>query len=424
MIVRRHRTRWLRWPVLMGTLTAAAGCAARAPGQSTSQPLTQVEGVRVLRLAGTPRLRGVAQGYHLADDIVTLLSEFISGGGVPGGSAVYEAALIPFSRRMHVSDRYKQELEGIMEGIGKRCGGPAPVTALGRPITYDDLLAMNCMADALSLACSSFAVWGALTSDGDTLAGRNLDWRFSEALFDRQLVVVRAPDPARSALGWVSIGWPGLIGCYTGMNSEGVTLSIHDAPAGRGSGGTGPVPRTFAMRDALEAARAASAVDDVTRILRAGSVFVGNNVMVTRPFVAGSVPSVVFEYDGNVTHSGGVTVRMPKPPNYQICTNHFRERAQPVPCARYDALKRVLASASAGRSPVTLPDAWEMLDTVAFTGKAFPAKITFTSVVFEPNKRRMHVAFASPGRSAPSGAHVTLDVARLLQEASLVDARE
>jgi hypothetical protein len=318
---------------------------------------------------------------------------------------------------MSIAGKRKQELQGILDGIEARFGGTPVVAALFREITYDDLLAMNCVADALASACSSFVAWGPLTADGNTLAGRNLDWNLISTLFGQELIMVQAPDPAGPALGWVSITWPGLIGCYTGMNSEGVTVSVHDAPAGRALEGKGFIPRTFALRDAIEAAKAASAIDDIKRVLRARAVTVGNNVPVAMPFAGKAPPAVVFEYDGNVAQSDGVTVRLPDGSGYQVCTNHYRSRAQPTPCSRYDSLSERLASASKQRKPLKIEDAWSMLEAVAFTGQGMRAKITFTGVVFEPNKRKMHVAFATPGTPAPFGKRVTLDVVKLLREA-------
>ncbi|MGB2988317.1 MAG: hypothetical protein WBE26_20800, partial [Phycisphaerae bacterium] len=58
---------------------------------------------------------------------------------------------------------------------------------------------------------------------------------------------------------------------------------------------------------------------------------------------------------------------------------------------------------------LTTKRAWNMLGGVSIEGI-----ITHHSVVFEPNKRLMHVAFAENGKHAPKCKAVTLDVAKLL----------
>lgn len=414
MIERSGRRAMRPVVLILGLLATVAVCAEAVAASGAGNALISVDGVRVLRLSGTPYSRGFTHGNRLADDILASLDQVSGPRGMVGGTAAYVKLLSSITKRMSVSPEHKRELEGILNGIKAKFRGTPVITPLAREITYDDLLTINCIADALGLACSSFAAWGALTTDGDTLAGRNLDWFVDESLFGQELVIVHAPDPARSALGWVSITWPGLIGCYTGMNSEGVTVSVHDVAAGRASEGDQFVPRTFALRDAIEGARADSAVADVARILRSRAVMVGNNVAVTMPYTGNAAPSAVLEYDSNVTQHDGVTVRPPKASMHQVCTNHYRNRAKPTACPRYQALSERLASADQGPTPVSMDDAWSMLEAVAFKGRMAPDIITFTSVVFEPNKRKMHVAFATRGRPAPYGKRVTLDVAKLL----------
>ncbi len=402
--------------LILGLLATVAVCADAVAATGAGEALVKVDGVRVLRLSGTAYDRGFTHGTSLANDILTSLDQVSGPRGMVGGTSAYEKLLRSFTKRMSVSPEHKRELEGILNGIKAKYRGTPVITPLAREITYDDLLTINCIADALGLACSSFAAWGALTADGETLAGRNLDWFVDESLFGQELVIVNAPDPARPALGWVSIAWPGLIGCYTGMNSEEVTVSIHDVAAGRASEGDQFVPRTFALRDAIEGARAASAVADVAGILRSRAVMVGNNVAVTMPYTGNAAPSAVLEYDSDVTQRDGVTVRPPEASTHQVCTNHYLSRAKPTACPRYEALSERLASAHQGPTPVSIDDAWGMLEAVAFKGRMAPDVVTFTSVVFEPNKRKMHVAFATRGRPAPYGKRVTLDVVKLLLE--------
>ena len=66
-------------------------------------------------------------------------------------------------------------------------------------------------------------------------------------------------------------------------------------------------------------------------------------------------------------------------------------------------------SRSQGKRHVTMARAWKMLADLEV-----PDTIMYHSVVFEPNRRLMHVAFAKPGVDAPRCKHVTLDVTRLL----------
>jgi hypothetical protein len=138
---------------------------------------------------------------------------------------------------------------------------------LGRPIKYEDLQAANCMGDMLRTGCSSLAAWGSMTQDGHTVAGRNMDWPTNPALDGSQLIIVHVPPPGSKTLGWVSVFWPGLIGCTTGMNAEGVTVAMHDSNSASPSTSGGFASSTLLYREAIESAHAETAIQDISRIL-------------------------------------------------------------------------------------------------------------------------------------------------------------
>ena len=119
---------------------------------------------------------------------------------------------------------------------------------------------------------------------------------------------------------------------------------------------------------------------------------------------------MVFEYDGNLSVESGVTVREPEASKpYQICTNHCRERKDPIACWRYDLLRAQLDSiaVSGGVKSLTQEKVWELLDAVAINNP------THHRVIFEPNQTLMHVAL-SVDEPAPSYYAITLNVAELL----------
>jgi hypothetical protein len=97
--------------------------------------------------------------------------------------------------------------------------------------------------------------------------------------------------------------------------------------------------------------------------------------------------------------------------NFIACTNHYRKRAEPTPCRRYEGLTQVLGKIgeSEGTRQLDAKRVWKMLRGVSMEGI-----ITHHSAVFEPNKRLMHVAFAADGKHAPQCKKITLDVAKLL----------
>ncbi len=411
---RSFRASVLARALVLWSSAAAAAYAGTSPAGQVHGTLTEVDGVRILRIWGTSTERGYAHGYLLATDIAALLDGYLSRGALGGGVLAYRTVTLPMTRSMQISPAYEAELRGMFAGIESRNGGPANVPSLGRTLEYDDLVAINCIPDMALFGCSSFAVWKSMTRDGGTLAGRNLDWRRLDALDGSQIVVVHVPQPEHEHLGWVSITWPGYIGCLTGMNAEGVTVSMHDVRMGPPAVTTGFTPRGLSLRDAIESAHAASAVKDIARVLRARVSVVGNNVHVTKPCTGESAGSVVFEYDGTLPRTGGVTVRAPNEGSYQLCTNHYVKRAEPIACDRYQTIHARLVALAAHQETLDVDGAWEILRSVVRPSGIATHLLTYQSVVFEPNRHRMHVAFSRDGKPAPQCKAVTVNVLGLL----------
>jgi hypothetical protein len=397
---------------LLVTPFAAVTAVAGQPGKpQVNGTLSDVDGLPVLRVWGAAHERGFAHGYLLAPEIIRLFDGYLASGTVIDAEG-YENRLLPGLKIFKVQPAYEAELRGMLAGIQARLGDQPEIPAVKRPIRYEDLLAANCMGDLLRTGCSSFAAWGSMTPDGHTITGRNMDWPRNPALEAARLVIVQVPEPDGRALGWVSVYWPALIGCTTGMNAEGVTVAMHDSNSPTPSSSGDFTSSTSLYREAIEAARAETALEDITAVFRQRYTAPGYNMMVTKPSTSGGPPAVVFEHDGDLTNNNGMTLREPENGDtFLVCTNHSRARYTPAPGARYPKLDGVMnrIATSGGSRHVTKERAWKML-----TGVCFDQIIAHHSVVFEPDKRLMHVAYAENGQHAPRCKKVTLDVTKLL----------
>lgn len=417
------------WLVALGSLVPGlvargdAGLDARAHGE-----IREVGSLRVLRICGTARERGYAHGYFLGDEIVRLLNGYLEEI-TPGeeGAKIYELKARAMLRTMAVAPRFKEELEGMLAGIRAKLPDGGLLSRLGRAIEYDDLVTINCIPEISRVACSSFAAWGPLTTDGDTISGRNLDWHSLRALEGGQILIVQIPNASEKQIAWVSVTWPGFIGCLTGMNAEGVSVCMHDVRSDEPSMPIGFTPRGLSLRQVIESAHIETAAQDGRDILSKCLSRVGNNVVLSAPYLAGrSRPSVVFEYDGRIFDSSGVTVRAARVAGkkkaaraFQIATNHYRKRAEPEPCDRYERINEQFIEMSKASGRLDVDGAWKVLASVA--QQTPPGKrglLTYHSVVFEPNDRRMHVAISRDGKPATSCPVVAINVADLLRDRS------
>lgn len=383
---------------------ALLACTAAAPAQTTppaaSQPaasrpvdreiygrLQRAYNVPVVEVWGTPEQAGFAHGYLLGPQIVALFDDYASNPMILGATDGYEQLLKAASQRLTWKPEWQQELEGILRGMHERMGADAVYSQrLKRPLTLDDLKAVNALSDFRGLGCSTISVWGPLTFDGRTLTARNLDFPYTELMIRSQILLVRRNTGDRRS--WLSVTWPGLIGVYTAMNDNGVTAMIHDAPGLRPSSADGFSPRSLALRDALETSAAASFAADFQKGLARHKFIRGNSFHVSAPAPAdGSPAALVFECDGN-EKDGGITLRRPagveKHLSAMYCTNHMRARTDPTKCKRFETFEATIQQAIDRGQTF---DGAKMLATMDSVRQSD----TIHTVVAEPETRVMYV---------------------------------
>ncbi|MBN2022391.1 MAG: hypothetical protein JW809_06310 [Pirellulales bacterium] len=257
-------------------------------------------------------------------------------------------------------------------------------------IDPDRLLVGNVMMDVYrGLGCSSLLIEPARSKTGQTLFGRNLDFPSAGYLHRYSLVTVCRP---RGKRAFASVGFPGLVGCLSGMNDAGLALAVHEVLVSRdGSRLYNPkgVPYTFAFRRILEEC---ATVEEAEKLLVSIERTTMYNLAVCDRRRAGVL---------EVTPRS--VVLRPAEDGLCACTNHFR--AAPLAifpfCDRY-------AKLSAAASEPTLGVA----DVAAKLDAANLGDLTLQTMIFEPAPLRLHLAF---GRlPASSGPLRVLDLAPLL----------
>ncbi len=441
------------WPLLADD-TGAPVSPPHAPA-SEAKPQVAVtgryeakEGRRVLTLWGTPRERGFAQGYLLAEQVVAGVERDFKRIMNPRFKLLYKGLLttmvIP---RFQFDKRELEELDGLMAGVLARLPKEKLVIeALGRPFKLVDLKALNTFGDWYGLGCSSLAAWGDLTKDGKLLVGRNFDFPAFDLVLKHQYVVVRAPEGELP--GQVGVSYPGCIGTMTGMNAHGVFVAIHDVrvkptidKAMRAN-----VPRLLSVRRILEKTKGADACGQARDLTRSWPTLYGNNLMVVAPKRKDGVPcAAVLEYDNRVDVDKGVTMRITDttnafakdaPPALCLaCTNHHRCRVgdtnKPKPLFphwRYKELSGVGGEAQP-KEPLDVQGMFGWMGKTAFPrGEKVQGSATslygegrhhgtLHQVVAEPEAGRMHVKLGLVGKHIRDVAPHAYDVANLISAA-------
>jgi isopenicillin-N N-acyltransferase like protein len=346
--------------------------------------LSYRNGLPVLVVDGSPRDLGLAVGRlalkpapraaaYPHDILASFGAEMLWKVAVSGGTKMLK----------QFPPDYLAELDAMAEGSGA---------------DRDSIIVGNTLFDLKKIfACSGVVVDADHSSTGGPLLGRNLDYPSLGYLHQHSLVTVYHPQGKHA---FVSVGFPGLVGCLSGMNDAGLCLAIlevFDAHKGEQTFDAQGVPYALCYRKMLEECTTIAEARKVLTSLRRTSLT--NLVVADRQGVA------VFEIS-----PGHVEERAPEA-GLAACTNHFCTPAlQRVggmnpnySFERYQSLRSTLAD----KTKVGPEDLHTHLDAVNM------GELTLQTMVFDPKNLRLYLAVGE--RPASAGAFRTLDLGPLLR---------
>jgi len=169
----------------------------------------------------------------------------------------------------------------------------------------------HAMQDLMVVGCTSLAVWNENTEDGDLLIGRNFDFYVGDEFAKNKLIEFVEP---KNGIPYLSVSWPGMIGVVSGMNKEGITVTIN---AGKSKIPlTAKTPISFVTREILQYA---TTIDEAIAIAKKRKVFVSESILV-----------------GSANDKNAIIIEV-SPDNFGVyrvensskvfCTNHFQSEA-------------------------------------------------------------------------------------------------
>lgn len=332
-----------------------------------------VKGKTVLTLWGSHFEMGYAHGYLLADEILNIIENYMLGNLYDPEH--YWRTVILIKRYVRVPRIFRREIAGMFQGIVDARGEQGVFsTTLNRDFKPVDLLAWNMVPDIFRLSftdasffqqprfSSSIAGWGDGTADGNVIIARDLDFGAPGDLLDQSSIIIAYQPRLLLQHAWISIGWPGFMGCLTGMNDEGVgaALDLGNNPpelddlllplANLYLG----IPRyyspiTFALRTGLEAYRCrkyrADPIGNLFAIVSSKHIAGSFDIHVFSPFLSDDLqpesPAAIIECNNR-----GTVLRTPDDNQqyepklfskyFLAVTNHHRKLEQPVFSPRYE----------------------------------------------------------------------------------------
>jgi len=217
-----------------------------------------------------------------------------------------------YNRKMYLNVRedYQAELYGLSQYSSDKYNFIAPkyLRSLYLHGAHD---IGHAMQDLAMVGCTSLAVWNENTEDGDLLIGRNFDFYVGDDFAKNKLVEFVEPE---TGIPYMSVSWPGMIGVVSGMNKEGITVTIN---AGKSKIPlTAKTPISLVTREILQYAKN---IDEAIAIAKKRKVFVSESILV-----------------GSAKDKNAVIIEV-SPKNFGVykmentsrvfCTNHFQSEA-------------------------------------------------------------------------------------------------
>ncbi|HKI37270.1 MAG TPA: C45 family peptidase [Gemmataceae bacterium] len=354
-------------------------------GQCGPARLRYVNGVPVLAVEGTPEEIGRAigrlalgPGRRIAAYPDDLLSEY-------GLSWLRRPLLLagePMLRRC--PQDYRAELEA---------------TYAAADLDHELAVLNNTFFDLKkTVLCSGLLVTGERSTTGGPLLGRNLDYPPLGYAHDYSLVTVYRPRDARHAFALV--GFPGTVGCLSGMNDAGLAVAVMEVYQARVG------ERLFDLRGTPFAMCFRRLLEECGSIEEARSqLAVMNRTGLNNLTVADRDGVAVFEITPD-----RVVVRRPRR-GALVCTNHFcTEALRPAPTVNlFETLDHYAALRRAKRQRDRLgPE-----DLQAALHAVCDPKMTLQTMVFEPRTLRLRLAVGTV--PASGGEMKVVDLGPLLR---------
>jgi tetratricopeptide (TPR) repeat protein len=169
----------------------------------------------------------------------------------------------------------------------------------------------HALSDLALVGCTSFAAWDEKTDDGSLLIARNFDFYAGDEFAEDKIVAFVKPD---SGYSFMSVTWGGMTGAVSGMNLEGLTVTINagksDVPM------IAKTPISIVAREILQYAKN---IDEAVAIAQKREVFVSESIMIGS---ANDHKAVLIEVSPKKFGIYEVANS-----NHLICSNHFQSDA-------------------------------------------------------------------------------------------------
>ncbi|MTH17811.1 C45 family peptidase [Flavobacterium sp. LC2016-01] len=214
-----------------------------------------------------------------------------------------------YNRKLYanVPEEYQTEIFGVSQYTSHDFDNIAPQYQRGLYLHAAHDIG-HALQDLALVGCSSFAAWGEKSEDGNLILGRNFDFYVNDAFAENKIIAFVKPE---QGYNFMMVSWPGMIGAVSGMNQQGLTVTINAAKSEIPMSAKTPI--SILTREILQHA---STIDEAVAIAKKRSVFVSESIMVGS---AQDNKAVLIEVSPKK-----IDVYEVPNSNQLICSNHFQ----------------------------------------------------------------------------------------------------
>jgi len=259
------------------------------------------------------------------------------------------------------------------------------------------------------VGCTAFGAWGNKTADGSMIIGRNFDFYVGDSFArDKIIMFVKPTD----GIPFMMVTWGGMTGVVSGMNMQGLTVTLNAAKSEYPLGAAAPI--SIVAREILQYS---SNIEEAFAIAKTRKTFVSESIFIGS---ANDGEAAIIEKTPTKTELYRTTN------NHIVCSNHFQSdgfqtdkanmthKVESSSNYRFERMNQLLGQ----NYPITLGETSTILrDHYGMDGKkigignedAINQLLAHHSIIFMPEKRLVWIS-ANP---VPYNDYVAYDLNKI-----------
>jgi len=206
----------------------------------------------------------------------------------------------------HIIDEYQKEIYGVSQSASEKFNfiGSNYHRILNYHAAHDIGHALQNMN---LVACTAFSGWDTRSADSSLIIGRNFDFYVGDEFAEDKIILFCNPDKGHKFL---IVTWGGMIGATSGMNDQGLTVTLNAAKSEIPFGAATPV--SLVAREILQYA---STIEEAFEIAKKREMFVAESI---------TIGSAKDRKTATIEKSPEYQALYQTNKDYIICSNHFQ----------------------------------------------------------------------------------------------------